>query len=38
MSKSKLKDYEKKRDFARTPEPGAGGDEQAGDLPRFVVQ
>ena len=38
MSKPKLKDYEKKRDFARTPEPGPGDDEQAADLPRFVVQ
>jgi bifunctional non-homologous end joining protein LigD len=34
----KLKEYERKRDFERTPEPGADGGEAVGDLPRFVVQ
>src|SRR5918997_3935656 len=36
MSK-KLADYEKKRDFRRTPEPG-GGPVEGADLRRFVVQ
>jgi len=35
---SKLKDYERKRDFGKTPEPGAGDSGEAGELPRFVVQ
>ena len=38
MSKAKLTDYERKRDFERTPEPGAGGKADEADLPRFVVQ
>jgi bifunctional non-homologous end joining protein LigD len=34
-----LREYERKRNFGRTPEPGAGGgDGGEGDLPRFVVQ
>ena len=35
---SKLADYERKRDFKRTPEPGGGDGAPAGDQPRFVVQ
>jgi bifunctional non-homologous end joining protein LigD len=40
MSKAKprLRDYERKRDFERTPEPGAEGPADGSDLPRFVVQ
>ena len=38
MSKPKLKEYERKRDFRRTPEPGAGGTADEPELPRFVVQ
>jgi bifunctional non-homologous end joining protein LigD len=39
----KLKEYDRKRDFEATPEPGsaaepAGGAEANGDLPRFVIQ
>ncbi|HYH58512.1 MAG TPA: non-homologous end-joining DNA ligase [Thermoleophilaceae bacterium] len=33
-----LREYERKRDFGRTPEPGAGKGSGDGDLPRFVVQ
>src|ERR687891_1253246 len=40
MSKSqaKLRNYERKRDFARTPEPGPSTAGKPADLPRFVVQ
>ena len=34
----KLDEYERKRDFKRTPEPGAGDAEAAGERRRFVVQ
>ncbi len=37
-AKPKLRDYERKRDFERTPEPGAEGPADGSDLPRFVVQ
>ncbi|MDI6852323.1 MAG: DNA polymerase ligase N-terminal domain-containing protein [Deltaproteobacteria bacterium] len=36
-SKEKLKDYQEKRDFRRTPEPAAGAG-KAADRPIFVVQ
>jgi bifunctional non-homologous end joining protein LigD len=35
---SKLREYQQKRDFERTPEPGAAASGDAGQLPRFVVQ
>jgi bifunctional non-homologous end joining protein LigD len=35
---SKLTEYERKRDFSRTPEPGADGARDAAERPRFVVQ
>ena len=34
----KLDEYERKRDFERTPEPGGDAAGEAGDRPRFVVQ
>jgi bifunctional non-homologous end joining protein LigD len=34
----KLGEYERKRDFERTPEPGANGAAGESELPRFVVQ
>jgi bifunctional non-homologous end joining protein LigD len=34
----RLRDYRDKRDFAATPEPGAGSAGDAPELPRFVVQ
>ena len=37
-SPAELTDYERKRDFSKTPEPGASGGDEAGALPRFVVQ
>jgi DNA ligase D-like protein (predicted 3'-phosphoesterase) len=37
MAKTELEEYRKKRDFARTPEPG-GEQGPAGERPRFVVQ
>jgi bifunctional non-homologous end joining protein LigD len=40
MSKArpKLREYERKRDFERTPEPGAAAGAAEGEQPRFVVQ
>jgi bifunctional non-homologous end joining protein LigD len=35
---SKLGEYERKRDFGKTPEPGGGDAGPAGKQPRFVVQ
>jgi bifunctional non-homologous end joining protein LigD len=35
---SKLNEYERKRDFSRTPEPGAGEASDQAERPRFVVQ
>src|SRR5215210_4271546 len=35
---SKLSEYERKRDFKRTPEPGAAGSDGDGERYRFVVQ
>ena len=35
---SKLSEYERKRDFSRTPEPGAEGAGDDAERPRFVVQ
>ncbi len=37
-SAQKLEAYEKKRDFARTPEPSGGEVEPSPDAPRFLVQ
>jgi bifunctional non-homologous end joining protein LigD len=34
----KLREYERKRDFAATPEPSGGEPRDASDLPRFVIQ
>ena len=37
-AKPKLRDYERKRDFERTPEPGGGDGGTGGEALRFVVQ
>ena len=34
----RLKEYEKKRDFEKSPEPKGGGEQHGGDEPVFVIQ
>nr|MDQ4041824.1 hypothetical protein [Actinomycetota bacterium] len=38
MAKGRLSDYERKRDFAATPEPGAGEAAAPADRARFAIQ
>ena len=38
LPESELHEYERKRDFGATPEPGSGGGASGAERPRFVVQ